>query len=117
MDPALEYLHDYDDPYKILADILVTSYGPKDIELMLRDDECILRKVKKEMREQDLRGPFIDCVIVEIMRNKERMEMVHALDIVGRYFFTKLDLDRLRREMTNSCEELGFFLEHPEIKV
>lgn len=111
MGKALEKFYEYDDPYKLLADYLVVNYGPVDVALMLRDDECILRKVKREIRNQDFRGPFTDCVITEIYRNKERMELMHALDVVGRYLFSKLDLDRLRNEMREVCNDLGIFLE------
>lgn len=111
MGKALERFYEYDDPYKLLADYLVVNSGPVDIALMLRDDECILRKVKKEFRNQDFRGPFTDCIITEMYRNKERMELMHALDSVGHYLFSKLDLGRLRGEMLATCEELGIFLE------
>lgn len=112
MGKALEHFYEYDDPYKLLADYLVVNSGPIDIALMLRDDECIFRKVKKEFRNQDFKGPFTDCIITEIYRNKERMELMHALDSVGHYLFSKLDLTRLREEIVSACEELGIFLEN-----
>lgn len=107
-------LHDYDDPYKCLAASLIEHLLPMEVLRTLTDDEFVFRQLAKEMRGQDLRGPFIDCVVDEILRHKRRMELMRVLDEVSVYFFENLDLERLRREIKDFCSELGIFLEEEE---
>lgn len=117
MGKRIEYRNEYDDPYKLLASYLVVTNGPLDVARMLRSDECIERKVIKELRSQDFRGPFLDCVVTEVYPNRERMEYMHALDHVGKYIFHKLDLERLRNDLRETCERLGIFLEEEEDEI
>lgn len=91
--------NEYDDPYSFLAFYLISVSLPSEIRRMLVDDDFIRRMVIKEIRGQDFIGPFCNCIIDEILRNKQRMEMCHELDALAEYFFTKLDLDRLRRKI------------------
>lgn len=111
------YLHPYDDPYKCLAADMVARLTTMEVIRCLSDDEFVFRMLAKEMRSQDLGGPFIDCVIDEILRHKRRMELMRVLDGVSIYFFENLDLERLRQELRDFCAELGIFLEEGEDKV
>lgn len=108
------YLHPYDDPYKCLASNMVARLTPMEVVRCLSDDEFVFRLLAKEMRGQDLGGPFVDCVIDEILRHKRRMELMRVLDGVSVYFFENLDLERLRQELRDFCAELGIFLEEEE---
>ena len=64
------------------------------------DDDYIYRMVVKEVRGQDFMGPFSDCIITDLLEDKERMEFMHELDKLADYFFKKLDLERLRDKIT-----------------
>lgn len=99
------YLHEYDDPYKILATSIISKCTPMEVQRVLVDDEFIMRMVMKETRQQDFKGDFLDCIVDEILRNKMRMLMMHQLDELGVFFFANLDLPRLREEILNFCED------------
>lgn len=107
MDEGIIYQREYDDPYKLLADNLATSYGVLEIALMLKDNECLKRKVYREIRNLDYAGPFLDCVITDLYSQKRRMEFMRALDCIGLYVFNNLNLKRLREELYSSALELG----------
>lgn len=108
------YVLPYDNPYKCLAADLVCRLTPREVVRTLSDDDFVFRMLVKEVRGQDFRGPFVDCVIDEILRHKRRMELMRVLDEVSVYFFKNLDLARLRREIKTFCAELGIFLEDEE---
>ena len=102
---APTYLHDYDDPYKLLAAAIESKYDPQTVIRVLQDDEFVLRLVRKEIRQQDIRGPFSDCIIQTILDDKRRMVLMHELDKLSEFLFYNLDLDRLRQEILNFCED------------
>lgn len=102
-----KYQLECDDPYKILADLLIGYDEPSDIVRIMYDDSYILNRLVKETRGQDMRGVFTDCVIEDILENKSRMEYMKILDQLAEYFFSKLDKKRLRVEITNSLKEKG----------
>ena len=51
------------------------------------------------MRDQDLGGHFIDCIIENILEDKDRMDYMHKLDELANYYYTRLDKGRLRDEV------------------
>ena len=87
---------EYDDPYSFLALHIILSSGQFETQRMLFDDDHIRRMLIKEVRGQDLCGPFVDAIITDILSNGERMEMCQELDKLALYFYKKLDLPRLR---------------------
>lgn len=106
-----QYLYEYDNPYKVLAHSIVGSYRPADILRLLFDDEYLLSCIIKEVREQDIRGRFLDCVIEELLTNKRRMEYMHELDKLAKYFYTNVDKERLRSEILIVLEKAGIRLD------
>lgn len=92
-------MKDYDDPYSFLAVHLLFSFPPPVVARMLVDDDFLYKLLLKEMRGQDFRGPFLDCVITEILVNKKRMAFMRELDKVSEYLFSELDLIRLRNKI------------------
>lgn len=101
------YLFEYDDPYKVLAHAVVGFYRPADVVRMLSDNAFLLNCIVKEVRDQDMCGHFIDCIIEDILDNKDRMEYMEHLDMLAKYYYTKLDRDRLRKEIRLGLEEIG----------
>lgn len=92
-------MNEYDDPYIMLAHHLISMHSRAELERILVDDDFIYKMIIKETRHQDFSGAFLDCIIQTILDNKQRMEMCGHLDILSRYFFSKLDLPRLRKEI------------------
>lgn len=101
---------DYDDPYKILAHYIVGFYRPADVVRVLSDDGFVATLVQKETRESDIGGHFLDCIIEEIFCGKKRMEYMHQLDALSRYYYSELDLSRLRKEIRLILSEAGIEL-------
>lgn len=101
------YLFEYDDPYKILASHIIAYYRPADVIRMLEDDDYIKVQLIKETRAQDMCGAFTDCVIESILSNKDRMEYMGALDQLAKYYYSKLDKERLRTEIKTALSRCG----------
>lgn len=104
---TVKYMFEYDDPYKVLAHAIVGFYRPADVVRMLSDNAFILNCVVKEVRDQDMGGHFIDCIIEDILENKDRMEYMGHLDKLAKYYYTKLDKERLREEIRLVLDETG----------
>lgn len=101
------YRFDYDDPYKILASMIVGHDSPCDVVRTMYDDAYILNRIIKETRSQDMCGRFTDCIIEDILENKDRMEYMARLDILAGYYFSKLDKERLRKEIALLLKDAG----------
>ena len=102
-----DYLYDYDNPYTLLAHHIVGSYRPADVARVLTDNSFLKTLIIKEMREQDLGGHFIDCIIESILEDKDRMEYMGELDKLASYYYSKLDKERLRDEILAVLNEAG----------
>lgn len=94
-----EYLYEYDDPYKLLAHHIAGAYRPADVLRCLTDNSYLKTLVIKEVREQDFKGHFVDCIIENILEDKDRMEYMHKLDELALYYYSRLDKGRLRDEI------------------
>ena len=92
-------MNPYDDPYVMLAHHLMSVLLKSELERILTDDDFVCRLVKKEVRAQDFSGPFVDCIVQSILDDKRRMEMCGELDRLSEYFYSNLDLKRLRKEI------------------
>lgn len=93
------YLYAYDNPYKILAHHIVGTYRPADVMRCMTDNSYLKTLIIKEVRQQDLGGHFIDCIIESVLEDKDRMEYMHKLDELANYYYSKLDKERLRSEI------------------
>lgn len=105
-----KYLWNYDDPYKVLSHALVGNYRPADVIRMLTDNEYLLNCITKEVRQQDIGGLFLDCIIEDILEQKSRMEYMHELDKLAKYFYSKLDKERLREELIGVLSKIGLIV-------
>ena len=107
MGPMNNYLYEFDDPYKILAHHIVGTYRPADVIRSLTDNSYIKTIIIKEVREQDFGGHFIDCIIENILEEKDRMEYMHKLDELAQYYYSRLDKGRLRDEILAVLNSAG----------
>lgn len=106
----MDYRYEYDDPYKILAQLIMGYYQPAEVIRILDDDEFLLTLIKKEIRQADIGGWFLDCIIEDILAKKKRMEYMRELDRLGEYYASRLDKKRLRKELRRSLKEAGISL-------
>lgn len=106
---ALEkrYLYEYDDPYTILAYQIVSAYRAADVLRCLTDNSYLRTLIIKEVRGQDFKGHFVDCLVESILEEKDRMEWMHKLDEVAIYLYSKLDKGRLRNEILTALNNAG----------
>lgn len=102
-----QYLYDFDNNYKILAHYIVGTFRPADVLRCLTDNSYLRTLIIKEVRQQDLGGHFIDCIIENILEEKDRMEYMHKLDELAQYYYSKLDRGRLRDEILTILNHAG----------
>lgn len=102
-----KYLYEYDDPYALLAHHIVGTYRPADVLRCLTDNSYLKTLIIKEVRQQDLGGHFIDCIIEDILEEKDRMDYMHKLDNLSAYYYSRLDKGRLRDEILAVLNEAG----------
>lgn len=103
----IKKIYDYDNPYRILAHHILAFYTPQDVLRFLVDDHFVLNQIVKETRQQDFGGVFTDCIIEDILEHKKRMEYMGELDKLSEYYFKRLDLPRLRDEITLALKNCG----------
>lgn len=101
------YLYEFDDPYKILAHHIVSTYRPSDVLRCLTDNAYLKTLVIKEVRLQDFCGHFLDCIIENILDDKERMDYMRKLDELALYYYSKLDRGRLRDQILSVLNSAG----------
>lgn len=103
----MDYRFSYDDPYSVLAHVVLSYYRPADVIRMLTDNEYLMNCIIKEVRQQDFGGIFLDCIIEDILAQKKRMELMHQYDALAKYFYQNLDKKRLRKQLIGALSEIG----------
>lgn len=96
-----------DDPYKILALNLFSSCSETELKRILTDTKAIKRRIVREVHEADFYGPFLDCIVVGLMRNGEYRKVAHTLNETSNFFYNRLDVPRLRAEIKYYCKKFG----------
>lgn len=107
MEEGRKYLYKYDDPYALLAHHIVGMYRPSDVLRCLTDNGYLKTLIIKEVRLQDMGGHFIDCIIENILEEKDRMEYMHKLDELAEYYYSRLDKGRLRDNILAVLKDTG----------
>lgn len=102
-----DYLYEFDNPYKILAHHIVGTYRPADVIRVLTDNSYLKTLIIKEVRSQDMAGHYVDCIIEDILGEKDRMEYMHQLDNLAYYYYRKLNKGRLRDEILAVLNNAG----------
>lgn len=85
-----------DDPYVLLTHSLLSRLSTAQLHRALTDDDYIRKMVMWEVRHQDFAGEFVDCIVQNILETKHRSDLYKRLDTLSDYFFSTLDLARLR---------------------
>lgn len=102
-----DYLYEYDNPYTLLAHHIVGTYRPADVVRVLTDNSYLKTLIVKEVRSQDMGGHYIDCIIENILEDKDRMEYMRKLDELASYYYSRLDKGRLRDEILTVLNNAG----------
>lgn len=105
-----KYYYEYDDPYKVLAHYIVGFYRPADVLKILTENVYLKNCIIREVRDIDMGGHFVDCIIENILEDKDRMEYMHELDKLASYFYSRLDKARLRDEIITALNDAGISL-------
>lgn len=101
------YVNEYDNPYTILAHHIVGDYRASEVLRCLTDNSFLRTIIIKEVREMDMKGHFVDCIIENILDDKDRMEYMGKLDELAMYYYSKLNKGRLRDEILTVLNDAG----------
>ena len=101
----------YDDPYRVLAAHLVSLYTPRTLQRVLTNSSFVKAVVVKEARQLDIGGIFLNCIDQEIIDNDKLRQKNARLKTLGEFYYSQLDLPRLRSEIRKFADELGVKLD------
>ena len=101
----------YDDPYRVLAAHLVSLYSPRTLRRILSNSSFVKAVIINEARQLDIAGIFLDCIDQEIIDNDRLRQKNARLKILGEFYYSQLDLPRLRSEIRKFADELGVKLD------
>lgn len=96
-----------DDPYKILALNIVAGYSDKELSGVMHNAKVIKRHISKEAKGADFYGDFLDCIMTELIKQNREREIGYTMDDTIEFFYSNLDVPRLRAEVQNYCEKWG----------
>lgn len=96
-----------DDPYKYLAHTLVVTCSDKQIVDLLHDSKVVKRFIANEINETEFIGDFIDCIMVDVIKQGKSRCIHTALKGTTDFFYKNLDVPRLRKEMLVYCAMYG----------
>jgi hypothetical protein len=106
-----KYKHEYDDPYRFLASGIAVRYNIERVKRMLSDKDYIRQIVQEEVRDNiDIPGMFADCIVTELISEKQKVLYRNALNELGLFFYQQLDIPRLRREIVQFYTDFGIEL-------
>lgn len=102
---------EYDNPYRVLAAHIVSAFSVPNIKRALTSSSYIKSLIIHEAKTMDVSGDFIDCIDQEIIsHDRIRRKNVYMRQL-GEFYFSELDLERLRKEIRRFAEELGVNLD------
>lgn len=96
-----------DDPYKMLANNLAVSSSDLELQRFLHQTKAIRRRIRQEVNNADFYGDFLDCLMTIITRTNNRPALNRTLAETSDFFYSCLDLARLRSELRHYCERYG----------
>ena len=102
---------EYDDPYRVLAAHIVSVFSPANVKRVLTNTSFIKSIITHEAKQIDVSGIFLDCVDQEIVANDMIRKKNVYLRKLGEFYYSELDVDRLRKEIYRFAEEMGLNLD------
>lgn len=102
---------EYDDPYRVLAAHIVSNFSIAGVQRTLENSAYIKSLIIKDAKGMDINGPFLDCIDQEIVANDMIRKKNVYLKKLGEFYYSELDIERLRREIRRFAKELGITLD------
>lgn len=102
---------EYDDPYRVLAAHIVSVFPVATIRRILDNSAFVKSLVVHEAKQMDIGGAFLDCIDQEIIANDMIRKKNVYLKQLGEFYYSELDLERLRKEIRRFVEEFGVSLD------
>lgn len=102
---------EYDDPYRVLAAYIMSYFSAIAVKRVLTSSSFVKSLVINEAKTIDVSGSFIDCIDQEIISNDKIRGKNARLKELGEFYFSELDIERLRKEIRRFAEELGVSLD------
>ena len=96
-----------DDPYKMLALTLVADCSDAELANILHSAKAVKRYITREVYNADFYGPFLDCIMVGVVKANERRKIGSTMTDTVNFFYNRLDMPRLRQEIRQYCEQLN----------
>lgn len=97
----------YDDPYRVLAAHIVSYWPPSTVRRVLENNSFVKSAINNEARLLDISGTFLDCIDQEVITNDRLRQKNYYLKKLGEFYYSELDLPRLRNEIRRFAEDLG----------
>lgn len=97
----------YDDPYRVLAAHIVSYWPPSTVRRVMNSSSFVRSIINNETRLMDISGAFLDCIDQEVISRGHIRRKNAYLKKLGEYYYSELDLPRLRNEIRRFAEELG----------
>lgn len=102
---------EYDDPYRVLAAYIVSVFSVMSVKRIMDNPAFVKSLIIHEAKTMDIGGAFLDCIDQEIISNDRVRGKNIYLKQLGEYYFSELDLERLRKEIRRFADELGVTLD------
>lgn len=102
---------EYDNPYRVLAAHIVSAFSVPCIKRTLTSASYVKSLIINEAKTMDVAGAFMDCVDQEIISNDRIRHKNACMRQVGEFYFSELDLERLRKEIRRFADECGVILD------
>lgn len=96
-----------DNPYMQLALNLVAELSEKELSEILHNTKAIKRRITREVNNADFYGDFLDCIMVDLVRQNREREIGKHLSEASEFFYKELDIPRLRRCILFYCCKFG----------
>ena len=77
-----------DDPYKMLAHTLVVTCSDNEIINLLHDSKVIKKHLADEVHEADFCGNFIDCIMVDVIKQGRSRSINPTLKDTVNFFYS-----------------------------
>lgn len=107
----LTFNRPYDDPYRVLAAHLVSVYPTRVLRKILTSTSYVKSMILQEAKLIDVAGAFLDCIDQQVLENDHLRKKNAYLKKLGEYYYSELDIIRLRSEIRKFAEELNVKLD------
>jgi hypothetical protein len=102
---------EYDDPYRLLAAYIVSVFSAASIRRIMTNNAYVRSLIINETKTMDIAGAFLDCIDQEIVANDMVRRKNVFLKKLGEFYYSELDIERLRDNIRRFADEVGLRLD------